>query len=166
MLLETHTIEGPHPLARAIELRPARVAARLELPLPDEEDLVDRSERIDLELVVSVASGDEQLDVVVRVNQRVALRQGRLDERLLDPIPDIQIGVIPQHGGACVVDARASADQIREARRAFRGPPVSLVEPAVDDDGRRGASRGVAGDAVLRPGEGKRLRQERHGTAC
>ena len=166
MLLEADTMEGPHALARAIELRPARVAARLELPLPDEEDFVDRAVGVDLELIVGVAPGDEQLDVVVRVNRRIPFGQGRLDERLLDPIPDVHAGVIPEHGGASVVDARAPADQIGEARRAFRRPPVSLVEPAVDDDGRRGPSRGVAGDPVLGPGEGPRLRQKRHDRAC
>jgi hypothetical protein len=95
MLLEADTMEGAHALARAIELRPARVAARLELPLPDEKDLVDRCEGVDLELIVSIAPGDEQLDIVVRVDRRIPFGQGRLDERLLDPISDVQACVIP-----------------------------------------------------------------------
>jgi hypothetical protein len=39
------------------------------------------------------------------------------------------------------------------------------VRPAVNDEGRRGAPRGVACDAVLRPGEGPILRQQRHAAA-
>jgi hypothetical protein len=55
---------------RAVESK--EVAARLECALPDEEDLVDRPKGVDLELVVRIVPGDEQLDVVVPVDRRVA----------------------------------------------------------------------------------------------
>src|SRR4029450_5368729 len=47
MLREADTVERPHARTRAIELRPTRIAARLERLLPDEEDLVDRTECVD-----------------------------------------------------------------------------------------------------------------------
>src|SRR5687767_9432207 len=157
MLREADAVEGPDAPARAIELRPARVPARRELALPDEEDFVDRAEAVDLELVVGVAAGDEQLDVVVLVDRGVALGQRRFDERLLDPVPDVEVAVVPEHRGTGIVDPRATADEIGEAGRAFRGPPVRLVQPAVDDEGRRGTPGRITGDAILRPGERPRL---------
>ena len=41
---------------------------------PDEEDLVDRAQRIELELVVGVAAVDEELEVVLEEQEVVALR--------------------------------------------------------------------------------------------
>jgi len=84
--------------------------------LPDEEHLVDRAEGVDLELVVGITPGDEQLDVVVPVDGCVALGQCCFDERLLDPISDLEVGVVPQNRRPRVVDARAAADEIGKAR--------------------------------------------------
>ena len=46
MVLEADAAEGPHAIARAVELGAARVARRFERLLPDEEDLVDRAEAL------------------------------------------------------------------------------------------------------------------------
>jgi len=69
VVLEADAAEGPHALLRAVELRDPRVSRLLVGLLPDEEDLVDRAEGVDLELVVRVPAGDEELDVVVLVDQ-------------------------------------------------------------------------------------------------
>ena len=69
MVLEPDSMEGPHALLAALELRKRGVTGALVGLLPDEEDLVDRPQRVDLELVVGVLARDEQLDVVVLVDE-------------------------------------------------------------------------------------------------
>src|SRR5262245_46090344 len=68
-----------------IELRAVETAAAFQRVLVDEEDLVDRAERIDLELVVAIIPAEEHLDVVVEPDERIALRQGGAHLGLLDP---------------------------------------------------------------------------------
>ena len=55
-------------------------------------------------------------DLQVRDRLAVALGQRRLDERLLEPVADVQVGVVPQNGRPRVVDAGLARDQIGEAR--------------------------------------------------
>jgi hypothetical protein len=157
VVLEADAAEGAHALAPAIELRQPRVTRLLVGLLPDEEDLVDRAEGVDLELVVGVAPGDEQLHVVVRVDERVALGERALDERLIDPVRDVEALVVPEDGGPRVVDAGRPADEVREAWGPRGAPPVRLVEAAVHGDRPGSPHRAVAGDPALRPREGPGL---------
>ncbi len=115
VVLEPDAAKGVDALLSASELGKARVARLLVGLLPDEEDLVDRAQAVELELVVRVPAGDEELDVVVLVDQRVALGEGSLQKRLLDPVADVKVRVVPEDGGTRVVDARRAADQVGEA---------------------------------------------------
>ncbi len=69
MVLEPDALEWPHAFLAAGELRQRGVTGAFVGLLPDEEDLVDRAQRVDLELVVGVLARDEHLDVVVLVDE-------------------------------------------------------------------------------------------------
>ncbi|MCK7462036.1 MAG: 1-acyl-sn-glycerol-3-phosphate acyltransferase [Sphingobacterium sp.] len=68
-----------------VELGDVEPAALLQGVLPDVEDLVDRAQGVDLELVVAVLAADEDLDVVLGPDERVALRQLGPDIRSRSP---------------------------------------------------------------------------------
>ena len=67
---------------------------------PDEEDLINGIEGIYLQLVVRVSAIDEEFQIILQKDQRIALRQTRLDVGLLGLESDIEVGLTPQDGAA------------------------------------------------------------------
>ena len=67
---------------------------------PDEEDLINGIEGIYLQLVVRISPIDEEFKVILQKDQRVSLRQTRLEIGLLGLESDIEVGLTPQDGAA------------------------------------------------------------------
>ena len=110
MGLEADSGKGPDLGVVLGELGLLAVAPGFVGVVPDKEDLIDRAERIDLELVIRAGAGDEQLDVVVLIDRRIALGEAGLEEGLLDPVADVEEIVIPEDGGTGVVDAGTAVE--------------------------------------------------------
>ena len=132
------------------KLRRLREAALFVGVLPDKENLVSRVERIHLELVIRVTSRDKHLYVVVVVNRIVAVGVLRVDERFFHAESNVEILLVPNNGGARVVDRAAARQDIDEPRREWRPFPGGLIEPSVDSDRLVNVIGGIPRDFVLR----------------
>jgi hypothetical protein len=110
----------------------------------DEHQIPDRVQRVDFELVVlmRVSVGiDEHFEVVVVVDDRVALRQRRGDVGLLEIRRDVQIFVIPEqlHPRAEGWRRADGAFDVDERLRPGGGAPGWLVQASIDHQRRGGA---------------------------
>ena len=85
-------------------------AVGLEDVLPDPEDFVDGVQRVDLELVIRVLARDEDLEIVLFVDLRIALRERAPDVGLFDPEAEVQVARRPR--------AARRACRTRPARRS------------------------------------------------
>ena len=100
--------EGKALVGEQIELSTVKAAAFTVGVSPDVEDLVDRVQRVDFELVVAVAAIDEDLDVVFAEYERVALGLPCSRVRLLDPETHVEVVVVPEECRARIEDRRST----------------------------------------------------------
>ena len=63
--------------------------------VPEKQDFIDRCVRIDLKLIVPVAACNEQLNIIVCIDRCIAFRKRGGDVRLLDPVSNVEIFIIP-----------------------------------------------------------------------
>ena len=97
--------------------------------LPDPEDLVDDVEGVDLELVVCVFAGDEELEIVLLPDLRVALGQRAPDVGFHGGEAEVEVGVVPEQADAGVEPGRFARHDIDE-RVTMRAPVSRPVRPA------------------------------------
>ena len=119
--------------------------------LPDEEDLVDRAQGVNFELVVAVAAVDEQFDVVLGEDEGVALGQLAGGVGFLNPEGDVEVLVVVEERRTGVEESRLAGRHVSKALGSDGASPRLLVEIAVDDDGnRRATANGGFGHQTLR----------------
>jgi len=68
-----------------VEFGRVELRRNLECILPNKHYFVDGAKSIDLKLVVTIASVDKELDVILIEDERVALGESGFDEGLFDP---------------------------------------------------------------------------------
>src|SRR5262249_27282799 len=112
--------------------------------LPDPKDLVHRVERAHFPFVVRVLTRDEDFDIVLLPDLRIALRHGAPHVRLLHPETEVELLVVPQHRDARIEPGGLTGHNIDERRALRRAPPAQFVEFAIDGDRSGGAVAGVA----------------------
>ena len=149
--LKTDAGEGAHPRLVAVKLSHLRITGARIGFLPNEEDLVDRAQGVELQFIIGVLPGDKQFDIIVLIDQRIPLGQGRLDKGFFDPVPDIETVVIPQNRGARVMNPRLPVDEIRKAGRTGGVLPTRFIQAAINLGRRVRAIGGVVGNGGLRP---------------
>jgi len=89
-------IQHHRALRRRIELRTAPVTAtRTMNVLPDPEDLVDGIQRVDFEFVIGVAAADEDFEIVLLPDLRIATRHRAPYVGLLGPEAEVEVLVVP-----------------------------------------------------------------------
>ena len=142
--------EHVHVARVQIEFGDVEPAAARHGVLPDEERLVDRAERVDLEFVVAVVAADEDLDVVVVPDEAVALGQRRTHLRFLHPVGHVEAIVVPLAGHARVVERGLAAHHVDEARRPHGVLPRRLRQVPVDHDRLHRARAGDLHQPILR----------------
>ncbi len=103
----TVVVAGEGKGARSAEIEPLG-REEVERVFPNEEYLVDGVARVDLQLVVGSAAVDEEFDVVFEKNERVALGEAGLGERVFAREADVEAGVVPQDGGAGVEEGEVA----------------------------------------------------------
>ena len=152
MNVAADAVDHQQPLPRRIPLGNVVGAARIVHVLPDPEHFVNRVQRVDFELVVGVARADENFQVVVFPDFRVALRQRGPHVGLLRREAEIKVFVVPQHRDTGL-EPRPLARHDIDERRGFRGRlPVAFIEPAVDPDRtRRAVTRIMCNLLVVSP---------------
>jgi hypothetical protein len=94
--------------------RGVELGARAEDVLPEPEDLVDDVPGVDLEFVIGVFAGDEDLEVVLLVDFRIALGEGGPDVGLLGPESEVEVVVVPEDGDAGVEPGGVAGDDVDE----------------------------------------------------
>ena len=145
----------PHHVPRDVCPAPAVVG-------PVEEEVELGAQRVDLELVVGerVAVGiDEHLEVMLAVEDRVAVGEGGPEVGLLQFGPDVEVRVVPQdlRAGRPLRRRPGFAPDVDEGIRPGGETPRGVGQVAVDGGRRRGA-RGVVGANVcgILPVQGRR----------
>src|ERR1017187_5247211 len=135
MHVPPHPVQNHGSLRRRIELRtPIIWTARRQRILPDPEHPVDRIQRVDLEFVIRVLTGDEDFHIVVFVNARIALGQIPAHLRLFSRETEVQALVVPQQRHARIEPRRFAGHDIGERLGFRRHAPGWLVQLAVDPD--------------------------------
>jgi hypothetical protein len=136
VVVAADAIEHHGAARRGVEFRPSEPGrARHQRVLPDPEDFIDGVDRVDLELVVGVPARDEEFDVVLFPDARIALGQGAAYVLFLSLEPEIQALVVPEQGAACIERRGLARDDVDEARRAWCKLPGAFVELAIQRDG-------------------------------
>jgi len=99
MFPETHAVleasQNIDALGKEIEFRLVENAPFFVGILPDEKDLINRAQGIDLEFVVAVFPGDEDLHVVFRVDGGIPFGKIGLDAGFFHPEPDVKVIIVP-----------------------------------------------------------------------
>src|SRR5262249_10825727 len=72
--------------------------------LPDEEDFVASVEAVNLEFVIGVTPGDEELDVVIVVDGIVVIGVFGVQQGFLNTITDVEVLIVPKHRGSSAVE--------------------------------------------------------------
>ena len=95
MWLETYTIKRAHSMPCAVKLWLEMISGTLEGFFPDKKYLVNGAKGIDLKFIIRILSSHKQLYVVVFIDERVPLGQSCFDKWFFNPIPNVQIIIIP-----------------------------------------------------------------------
>jgi hypothetical protein len=129
----------------------------------NQQEIPDGVQRVDfdLEIRVRIAVGvDEDLEVVVLEDDRVALRQGPPEVGFFQIRPKVQELVVPEHLDASGERRAPSAVDVDKGIGPGRCTPGPLREPAVDLERSR---RPVADRAARREGQLLEVRRRRLG---
>jgi hypothetical protein len=95
MPFEAYPVEGAHPRCSALEFRAKVETSPLKSLFPDEKHLVEGAKRVDFKLIVGISPGYKKFNIILLVDQGISLRQVRLNERLFDPLANVQERIIP-----------------------------------------------------------------------
>ena len=127
-----------------------------------EEEIPDGAQLVDLQLQIVAAAGegvDEHLEVVVAVDDAVALGEGGAEALGGEARGDVETRVVVGHADVGGVIARAAGEVAQGGGGRGLGPG-GLVEHAVHRDGAGGPLQEIGGRGGGRPGE---ERQGGHG---
>ena len=100
--------------------------------LPDEEDLIDRPESVDLKLRIGITAVDENLGIVFLKNQRAFFSEVGLNIGFFKPETHVKVFVIPQCSSSRVVEAGLSRNHVHETWRFLGHLPRGLVQQPVN----------------------------------
>src|SRR5579884_3212672 len=150
MNVAAHAIENQRALRSRIEFgtSPPATAGLVDV-LPDPEHFIDDVAGADLEFVIGVGSGDEDLEIVLLIDLRIAFGERAPDVGFLGGESEIEVVVIPEEAHAGVEPGGRAGHDLHERRRRGRVTPARLVEIAVDLNRAGRAVTDVMGDLVF-----------------
>src|SRR5258708_16401010 len=142
MHVSAHPVQHHSSLCGRIEF-----GAWLEDVFPDPEHFVNSVQRVDLEFVVGIPARDENLEIVLFVDFRIAFRTGGPNIRLLGSETEVAVVVVPEHRDASVEPRRLAGYDIDKTSRSGSRLPGGFIQFSVDENRTGGAIASVFSDA-------------------